>query len=71
MRTIAYLFIGVCATISILVFTTTMFAANRISRQLKEQQAMTCAIQSEGTDQAIADCFTKLGLPCPDDICPK
>ncbi len=31
--------------------------------------ALHCARASDGTYQAIADCYTRRGLPCPEDIC--
>lgn len=40
-------------------------------RQVQEERAMRCAMRSERTDQAIADCYTMRGLPCPTDICPR
>ena len=33
-----------------------------------EQNAYTCALDSERTDQAIAECFTNRGLRVPEDI---
>lgn len=33
-----------------------------------ERDALACARASDGTDQAIVDCYTTRGLPIPDDV---
>jgi len=38
------------------------------SRRVAEENAYVCALDSERTDQAIAECFTNRGLRVPEDI---
>lgn len=47
------------------------YAGDAGADRVEQALALKCARASEGTDQAIADCFARYSQPCPDDICPQ
>ena len=44
------------------------FAGDLALDRVERAQALECARTSDGTDQAIADCFTGHGQPVPEDL---
>jgi hypothetical protein len=45
-----------------------LYAAHIGARRVETALAMQCARASNGTDAAIADCFTRYGLDIPEDL---
>ena len=60
---------GVFTMLALIVLAVAAFFAGDLALDRVERaQALECARASDGTDQAIADCFTGHGQPVPEDL---